>query len=432
MGDNLIMSNQEIDKLKVIHSIIQHKLTWPQAADQMGLTTRQVGTLVARVRQEGNKGIIHRLRGRPSNHRLKPGVLEEAMGHVESTYRDFSPTFANEKLRKVHHIFISTYTLREAMIGKGFWKPKKKKDKHRAWRERRACVGELVQLDGSDHDWFEGRGPRCVLLIYIDDATSRILYGEFITVEDAVNLMNATRRYLTLRGRPVAFYVDKDSIYKINRQASIEEQLRDSQPLSQFTRAMGELGIQVISANSPQAKGRVERGFKTHQDRLVKELRLQGISTIEEANRFLWDVYIPDHNARCAVEPASPTNAHRKLLKSHDLDRILSLQTERTLLNDFTLRFQNQFFQVLSKQSVRIRPKDKVIIEMRLDGSKRLRFKGRYLVFKPITKALYRPLSMAQQTKRPLPGTFAYASRHLYVGPWVVKKEDVKAYASSG
>jgi len=422
MGDNLIMSNQEIDRLKVIHNVIQHKLTWPQAAERLDLSTRQIGTLVARIRKQGNKGIIHGLRGKPSNHRLDPSVLSAALDTVERRYNDFGPTLANEKLRDNEDIFISTFTLRQAMIHKGLWKPRRPKDKHRAWRERRSCVGELVQLDGSDHDWFEGRGPRRVLLIYIDDATSRILYGEFIPVEDADNLLNATRRYLKLHGRPHAFYVDKDSIYKVNRQATIEEELRDFHPLSQFTRAMGELGVKMIFAHSPQAKGRVERGFKTHQDRLVKELRLLGISTMAAANRFLWNVYIPDHNARCAVEPASPTNAHRSLLKSHNLDSILSLQTERTVGNDFTLRCRNKFFQILKEQKVRVRPKDRVTLEFRLNGSTHLRFKGRYLAFKPIAKLPYRPLRIKQPTPPPKPGTLAYSRQKVYLGPWQTPK----------
>jgi hypothetical protein len=427
MGDNLIMSNREIDKLKVIHNIIELKLTWPQAADQLDLSVRQVGTLVARVREKGNRGIIHGLRGRPSNHRLDPSVVPEALGFVESRYKGFGPTFANEKLKKKHDIFISTTTLRHAMILKDLWKPRKQKDQHRAWRERRACLGQLIQLDGSDHPWFEDRGPRCVLLIYIDDATSRILYGEFVTVEDAVNLLKATRSYLKQWGRPLSFYVDKDSIYKINRQATIEEELRDFHPFTQFTRAMRELDIEMIFANSPQAKGRVERGFKTHQDRLVKELRLRGISTIKAANRFLWDIYIPDHNARCAVHPVNPTNAHRPLLKLHNLDQILSIQTERVVANDYTLRFQSRFFQILKDQPVRVRPKNKITIELRLDGSTHLRFKGHYLAFKPIAKLAYRPLRLDKPSKHPNPGTISYAANHLYIGPWQIPKIDSRS-----
>lgn len=425
MGDKLIMSNREIDRLKVIHNVIQHRLTWPEAADQLSLSERQIGRLVVRVRGQGNKGIMHGLRGKSSNHRLDPSVLEEALEAVEQRYKDFGPTFANEKLRKNEKIFLSTYTLRQGMIRAGFWTPHPQKESHRAWRERRSCLGELTQLDGSDHPWFENRGPRCVLLIFIDDATSRILYGEFVTVEDAINLFKATRRYLEQHGRPVAIYVDKDSIYKINRQATIEEELRDSLPLTQFTRAMGELGIEMIFAHSPQAKGRVERGFKTHQDRLVKELRLRGISTIGAANRFLWDVYIPEHNRRCAVAPANPTNAHRPLLRSHKLDEILSIRTERTVFNDFTIRFQNRFFQLEKEQPVRVCKKAKVFFEIRLNGSFHIRFKNRYLAFHKIAK---RPSASAplryQPAKCPQPGSIAYA-RNVYVGPWALKKGDV-------
>jgi hypothetical protein len=389
--DILIMSVKEIDKLKVIHNVLQKRLKQRQAARQLGISTRQVRRLCKRVRREGNRGILHRLRGLPSNHQLKAGLLQEALEKVKTLYPDFGPTFANEKLKKVHGIVLSTRTLRQEMIQAGLWRPRKHKVKHRAWRERRACVGELEQLDGSDHDWFEGRGPRCVLLIFIDDATGRILYGEFIPVEDTLNLLRAAKAYLLLHGRPLAFYVDKDSIYKINRQATVEEQLRDEQPLTQFTRAMKELGIEVLTAHSPQAKGRVERGFLTHQDRLVKELRLAGISTIEAANRFLREVYIPDHNARCAVEPANRTDAHRPLLPSHRLEEILSIRTERVVANDFTLRFHNRFFQITADQPVRVRPKDKVLAEIRLDGSTHLRLKERYLNFKPLAQRPYKP-----------------------------------------
>ena len=390
-GAILTMSMHEIDRLKVIHEVLRKKLRQRHAAQQLDLSVRQVKRLCRRVRQEGNRGIIHRLRDQPSNHRLEPGLLDRALELVRSRYFDFGPTFANEKLQKVHGIELSTRTLRQGMIQTELWKPKRQKPKHRTWRERRACVGMLTQLDGSPHDWFEGRGPACTLLIYIDDATGRILYGEFVHTEDTLTLMRTTKTYLLRYGRPIAFYVDKDSIYKVNRQASIEEQLRDGQPMTQFTRAMEELGITVIAANSPQAKGRVERGFKTHQDRLVKELRLVGISTMEAANKFLREVYVPDHNARCAVDPANRTDAHRPLLKPHRLEEILSLRTERTVFNDFTVRFQNQFFQVLPDQPVRVRPKSKVLVEVRLDGSTHLRFKDQYLNFKPIAKRLYTP-----------------------------------------
>lgn len=381
-GELLVMGQREADRLKVIHEVLQGQLKQKQAAKQMELSTRQVKRLCRRVRQEGNRGILHRLRGRGSNHQLRAGLLEKALQLVASRYGDFGPTLANEKLRQIHRLKLSTSVLRQGMMGANIWKARKQKAKHRAWRERRACLGELVQLDGSTHRWFEERGPECVLIAYIDDATSRTLDAEFVESEDTLTLMRTTKTYLMQHGRPVAFYVDQDSIYKINRQATLEEQLQDCQPATQFTRAMGELGIEVISANSPQAKGRVERLFGTLQDRLVKELRLEKISTIAEANQFLRDKFLATHNARFAVPPLNATNAHRPVLKAQALEKILSLRTERTLMNDFTLQFQNLFFQLLAEQPIRLSPKDKVVVETRLDGSIHLRFKDRYLNFK--------------------------------------------------
>lgn len=395
----LTMSIREIDRLKVIHEVQQGKLLQRQAGEQLNLSRRQVIRICRRVREEGNRGIIHRLRGRISNHGLNPGLLKRAVAIVKSKYPDFGPTFANEKLLERHGIKVSTYALRQGMIQTGLWRAKRHKPVHRSKRPRRACVGELVQLDGSDHDWFEGRGPRCVFIPYVDDATSNILHGEFAKVEDTLTLMRLTRNYLRRRGRPPAIYVDKDSIYRINRDASIDEQLRDEKPLTQFTRAMKELGIEVICAHSPQAKGRVERGFKTHQDRLVKELRLAGVCTIEQANAFLRKTYIRDHNRRFSVEPANKTDAHRRLLPQHRLDRILSLRTERTVFNDYTVRYKNYFFQILKHQPVRVKPGDKLHVEIRLDGSMHLLLKGAYLNYKTIPKRPYRPYLVAQPSR---------------------------------
>ena len=215
-----------------------------------------------------------------------------------------------------------------------------------------------------------------------------------------MTLLRTTKTYLQRYGRPLAFYVDKDSVYRVNRQATIEEQLQDSAPLSQFTRAMRDLGIEVIAANSPQAKGRVERSFDTHQDRLVKELRLAKISTIPEANRFLQQVYLPAHNAAYALEPANSTDAHRPLLALHDLDAILSVQTIRTIHHDFTLRLKNRFFQLQPDQPVRLRPKDTVLIEQRLDGTTHLRAQGRYLAFTSISKPASRLTMVAARATR--------------------------------
>jgi len=407
------MSTKEIDKLKVIRDVIEKRIKQRHAAVFLKLSTRQVRRLCGRVRRQGAKGLLHGLRGQESNHQLPLGRLDGALDIVRKKYADFGPTFANEKLEGVHKLFLSTSILRRGMIRVGLWTPRPLGERHRAWRERRAAVGELVQLDGSDHDWFEGRGPRCVLLIFIDDATSKILLGVFIPVEDTLDLLTSVKTYLLLHGRPVAFYVDRDSIYKVNRQASVDEALRDAQPMTQFTRAMGELDIEMIFALSPQAKGRVERGFHTHQDRLVKELRLAGISAIPQANEFLRRVYIPDHNARCAITPRISVNAHRPLLAGHRLDEILSFRRERVVANDFTLRWENRFLQILPNQSVVVRPKDTVLLETRLDGSSHIRFKGLYLRFKALPQRPVRPGHPRRPARpsEPRPGTYEYARR---------------------
>jgi len=416
--EQLTMSNREIDKLKVIQNTVDGRLSWPQAAEILALSERQVGRLCAKVREAGNRGIIHGLKGRPSNHQIEAGLVDKALGYVKAHYRDFGPTFANEKLWENHDIRISTNTLRKAMLGEGLYVVKRYKPKHRKWRERRPCVGMLVQLDGSEHAWFEDRGPKCALLIFIDDATSRILYGRFITVEDTENLMVCAKAYLKFHGRPVAFYVDKDSIYKVNRQADIDEELRDETPLSQFTRAMGELDVQMIFADSPQAKGRVERGFRTHQDRLVKELRLAGISDMEAANKFL-EAYIPKHNAKFAVAPASLTDTHRALLRAHRLDEILCSKLNRTVGNDYTLRYKNKFLQIAAEQTVRVRPGALVVVEERLDGSLHLKLKGACLRHTQVEKRLYKGFyatnkSKVEATRIPSKGTCVPGKNH----PW--------------
>ena len=435
MEERVTMTTQELDRLKVIHQVWQRKLTWPQAGAQLSRSVRQIGRMCARVRTDGHKGIIHRLRGRRSNHQLAPGLLDHALALVRRHDPDFGPTFANEKLRERHRLVLSSWTLRHGMSRAGLWRPRYRKAPHRAWRPRRACVGELVQLDGSDHAWFEARAPRCVLLLYIDDATSRLLYGEFVGVEDTLTLLRTTKTYLQQHDRPVAFYVDKDSIYRVNRQATIEEQLQDMAPLTQFTRAMQELGVTVIPASSPQAKGRVERSFDTHQDRLVKELRLAKINDREAAPRFLQERYIPDHNARFAVEPANPTDAHRPLLKSHDLDAILSVQTTRTVERDFTVRLQNRFFQLGPRQPVRVRPGDTVLIEQRLDGTTHLRVKGRYLAFTPIAKRPPRRprfvVTTATVVLRPRPG-YRPPRTHPWTDPSYDAMRRRKANANGG
>ena len=415
MDERLNMSNDDIDRLRTVRDIIDGKLTWSEAAGVLDLSERQVARLCARVRDAGNQGIVHGLCGRPSNNRHDEEFLGRALSVLHSPrWERFGPTFAQEKLDKLHGIRLSAETVRKLMTLTGLWVLHRRRAKHRAWRERRACVGMLVQLDGSPHDWFEGRGPWCTLIIYIDDATSRILYGEFVDEEDTLTLMRTTKIYLDRWGRPVAFYVDKDSIYNINRPANAAEQLSDKHPITQFTRAMGELGTGVILANSPQAKGRVERGFLTHQDRLVKELRLAGISTKEDANPFLHEVYIPEHNRRYAVEPAEPLDVHKPLLRSHDLEAILSIHEDRQVHNDSIVRIDNRF--LLLDEGHGLRPGTKVVVQQRLDGTLRIERQGRYFQFKQVPARPHVPEQLRRAKRKAVDATFPRLPRNPFFG----------------
>ena len=422
MDERLNMSNKNIDKLRVIRNVLDKKLTQLAAAGILGLGDRQVRRLCVAVRSCGNRSILHGLLGRRSNNQGDPELFGMALSALHNPrWQGFTAVFAQQKLESFYGIIISVSTVRKLMAVTELWHLRRRKAKHRAWRERRPCVGMLIQLDGSEHDWFEGRGPKCALLVYIDDATSRILHAEFVTVEDTVNLMRSTGMYLRKYGRCVSLYVDKDSIYTVNRQATIDEELRDSDPITQFTRAMTELGIEVILAHSPQAKGRVERSFDTHQDRLVKELRLANIDNMAAGNVFLRDVYIDDHNMRFAVDPASPINAHRPLLANHRLDQILSRRTTRSIANDYTVRLDKRFFQLFEDQPVRVRPKDEIEIEIRLDGTTHIRAKGSYLRFKPIEKRPYKPHLVAQPSRglqRVDPRTKGVGSTPAKNHPW--------------
>lgn len=391
LNERLELTVRDIDRLRVLNQVQEGRLTQPLAAQQLDLSSRQVRRLCARMRTKGPKGVIHGLRGRRSNHQLPAGILDKALALVKAHYPDFGPHFAHEKLVERHGLTLGVTALREAMIREAMWRPHRQKIRHHAWRARKACVGELVQVDGSIHDWFEGRGPKCWLIPFVDDATSKILWAEFADAEDTLTLMRLSREYLKRRGRPLAYYVDKDSIYKTTRDAAVDEQLRDEQPMTQFTRAMSELDIRVICAHSPQAKGRVERGFKTHQDRLVKELRLAGINDIVAANRFLREVYIPAHNARFARPPANRTDAHRPILRSQMLDRVLCLRAQRVVANDFTVRWKPGFMQLLKNQLVTVKPGQKIDVEVRLDGSVHLRHDDDYLAYKTIPKRPYCP-----------------------------------------
>jgi transposase len=340
------MSKRELTRLEVMQRLKDKRLTQKEAAQLLGRSTRQVKRLWRAYQEKGPAGLVSARRGKPSNNRLDADLFQEVLRLIKANYEDFGPTLAHEKLTEVHQLQISRESVRRIMIAEQIWKPKRAKQSaiHQL-RERRACFGELVQLDGSDHAWFEDRGPKCTLLVYIDDATGQLMELWFVPDETFFAYCEATRHYLERYGKPVAFYSDKHGIFRVNQ----ARPLGLSSGLTQFGRAMQELDIQIICANSPQAKGRIERANQTLQDRLVKELRLRGISDMETANAFLPEVR-EDYNRRFAVLPRSSHNAHRPLLKADNLELILTHQETRTLSKNLTVQFKHVIYQIQSKR----------------------------------------------------------------------------------
>jgi predicted secreted protein len=373
------MSQPERDVLKVIQKVVDGALTQVEAARLLRLSTRQIRRLRRRFDIAGDQAVVHRLRGRPSNRRIDDARRQKILAAYRRDYPDFGPTFASEKLAE-QGLAVSPETLRQWLLAAGLWQRQRQRDPHRQRRPRRACFGELVQMDTSIHDWTEGRGEPMVLVNMIDDATSRVLSGFYPgeTVEAHFDLLG---RWLKRYGRPVALYTDRDSIFEYQ-----DKGRGDPGGLTQFGRALRELDMELILARSPQAKGRVERFFETAQDRWVKELRLAKVVTREQANALLDNKLIADFNRRFAVAPAQAADAHRPLGVGHHLAAILSVQHERRVSNDYTVRFQNRVYQVGKPAYPGLRG-GRVVIELRLDGTMALRFGQRYLRYAEIPEA---------------------------------------------
>ena len=346
MDELLTMSKRELTRLEVMQRLKEKRLTQKEAARILGVSIRQIKRIWRAYRKQGAKGLVSGRRGKPSNNRLDAGITQQTLDLIKEKYSDFGPTLAHEKLTEVHQLQLSRESVRRIMIEEGIWKPKRaKRPTSHPMRERRACSGELVQIDGSDYAWFEARGPRCTLLVFIDDATGQLLELWFVPHESFFGYAEAARHYFERCGKPVAFYSDKHGIFRVNQ----AQTLGLGSGLTQFGRAMQELDIQILCANSPQAKGRVERANQTLQDRLVKELRLRGISDMQAGNAFLPE-FCKDFNRRFAVAPRSTHDAHRPLLKTENLDLIFSHQETRTLSKNLTLQFNKVIYQIQSKR----------------------------------------------------------------------------------
>jgi len=394
------MSAKELDRFQIIKKLLAKHINGTEAANLLRLSVRQVKRLKARVNRLGPSGLIHGNRGQKSRNRIDDGEKKEIIRLLRECYHDFKPTFAGEKLSENHGINHDPKTIRQIMIDEGLWKPriKKKAAVHRAWRERKSCYGEMIQFDGSYEHWFEDRNgtAEICLLAAIDDATGALVSLKFAAHEGVFPVFGFWTEYLVKNGKPRSIYLDKFSTYSVNHPLAKE----NSDTLTQFERACLELRLEPIKANSPQAKGRVERLFGTLQDRLIKELRLANISTVEEANIFLEKTFIPKFNTRFAVEPRNKTNLHQKLNQKENarLPGIFSRQTERTILNDFTFSFKNQWRQLTEEQPATVCKKDTVIVEERLDKTVRVRLRGKYLNYKLLPK---RPEKQAGPAKKP-------------------------------
>ena len=368
--DRIEMSQRERDRIQVLHDLKNGTIRQVKAAELLGLTPRQVRRLFKQWTKRGDRILIHGLRGRPSNHRCDGAFRRSVLAAYRKNFSGFGPTFASEKLAELG-LVVSPDALRHWLLAAGLWQRRRRRDPHRQRRPRRTCFGELVQMDTSIHDWTEGRGETMVLVTMIDDATSRLMacFYPGDTVEAHFDLLG---RWLTTHGRPVALYTDRHSIFQSQKRGQI-----DVEGETQFGRALDELDVELIRANSPQAKGRVERSFGTAQDRWVKELRLAKVKTIAQANAALERI-VPEHNRRFAVAAAEPADAHRAVGKEHRLSAILSVQRERVVSNDYVIRLENRLYQ-LDKPIYPGERGGKVIVELRLDGTMAIRFGDRYL-----------------------------------------------------
>ena len=378
------MRKQELDRLEVIHKVIEKRLKQKKAARVLSLSVRQVRRLKKKVKLYGDIAIVHGNRGKPSPRKYSDEFSEKVITIINHKYNDFGPTLAAEKLDTINKIKVNRETLRGWMIEEHIWIPRKYKDagEGHSWRKRKDCFGEMVLLDGSIHDWLEGRGPKMTIMAYIDDS-SNIVFGEFYPAETTESAMRSFKNYIKKYGIPLKIYFDRHSIYKTTRQPNLDESLKGKKAKTQFEKVLEILNVEPIHAYSAEAKGRIERLFETLQDRLIKEMRLANVCTLEAANKFL-KTYWPKHNAAFSVIPANPKNLHRAIPEDLDLDWVFAVRDERTILNGFTVEWKNRVF-LLENHSMVLKRK-RVIVMENLKGQTKIWFNDKILDFKEITK----------------------------------------------
>ena len=376
----ITMSQRDLNRIEVISKVKEKEVKQRQAAEMLNLSERQIRRIVRRLREEGVRGIIHRLRGCSAHNKIDNKKRENVLNIYEKKYQGFGAKLFSEKLEECCRIKISKETLRHWLISEGHQQRKRKRKKHRQWRVRKEYYGQMIQMDGSHHPWLEERGPVLVLMGYIDDATNRV-YGQFYDYEGTIPAMDSFKRYAKKYGIPQSIYLDRHSTYKVTHYDQWKAKVfGDEDPLSQFERALKELGVKVIHANSAPAKGRIERLFRTLQDRLVKELRLAGAKTLKEANEAL-EQYLQDHNSKFMVEPVRRANLHRRAPKAIELDKILCVKTIHPVRNDFTIVHKKRLYQVLQYTGAK-----EVEVRELVNGRMEIVAKGRKLIFKEIEK----------------------------------------------
>ena len=384
MDQLLQMSAKELSRLEVMQRVSRKQMSQREAGTILSLSVRQIKRLLRAYREKGAAGLVSKHRGRKANNRLSEEVKKRALNLLKTKYKGFGPTLAHEKLVEKEKLKFSDESVRELMIAEGLWKARKaKKVVIHQLRERRACFGELIQIDGSPHDWFEGRAEACVLLVFIDDATGKLVQLLFVESESFFSYCQAAEAYFKLSGKPVAFYSDKHGIFRVNVPS-----VGSRTDLTQFGRAMQELDIEIICANSPQAKGRVERVIQTLQDRLPKELRLRGISNRVAGNAYLPE-FLADFNRRFAVEPRSSVDAHRPLTAKDDLAHILTWQETRSLSKNLTLQFQKVVYQIQTDRPTYALRKAQVIVCVNAQEDITILYNGKtlpYTIYKQQTK----------------------------------------------
>ena len=381
--ETISMSQRERHRLEAFSRVRRGEITLVKASGLLGLSYRQAKRCFARYREEGDQGLVHRLRGQPSNRQTDARKRRRVLAVYEKKYADYGPTLATECLKEEDGQEVAVETLRQWLLSAGLWRKKRRRRAYRQRRERKEHFGELVQMDGSHHDWFEGRRDKAVLMVLIDDATSEV-FAWFSEGETTVAAMEAFSGYVERYGLPRALYVDRDSIYRCEREATMAENLAGKEPATQFGRAMEELDVGIIMAHSPQAKGRVERVNGTLQDRLVKALRREKISDLPTANRFLQRKFLSAFNRRFAKKAARPADLHRCVPRGLDMGRVLSIREPRVVQNDWTLRFENCWFQLAEIHQKLALAGRSVTVCQRLDGRFELLYGGRELSYREL------------------------------------------------